>query len=966
MIGQKLREFEILAELGSGGYGAVYLAHDNSVNRDVAIKIILPEHAANENFKQRFEAEAHLVARLEHPHIVPLYSYWQDERGAVLVMRFIRGGSLRSIMRQQGALPLTRTIRILEQIADALDAAHTQGVVHRDLKPENILIDERGNAYLTDFGIAKQIESSSNITETDAIVGTWAYLSPEQVRAENVTPRSDIYAFGILLYEMLAGEHPFKDTPLTLLVMKHLQEALPSLSKIRADLPVVLDNIIATATAKTPEERYPDTLALVTDLKTSMNLNGASANFLPAKAQTRRKTGSTAEQRNRFAMLQNVRSFWIEGVLENSLHDTVLINLGKNFDSRAVENTWNTVLRTPAGNSPSAEGLSLGDIFDRMNGKMLILGDPGGGKTTTLLELTRALLERAGADEEHPIPVVFNLSSWGETRQPLDEWLIGELVNRYQVPQQVAHTWVNHDALLLLLDGLDEVKESSRNACVDAINTYRTRHGFVDIVVCSRTRDYEALTTQLRLNGALVIQPLTDDQIQLYLNTFGTEAEVLRDMIVHDVQLRELARSPLLLSIMVLTYRSISAQLIPTFKDMDVQRQELFTAYIQRMFEHRQSNLLFTQDETMHYLSWLAQQMQKHGQTVFHIEGLQPTWLPTAGQTAIFPWLVRLVSALFLGAVWGLTTPIQMTIFGLSPAFVPLLIMAGMLYGGGLTLPWVFSGSFFKSLFIYIAIGLLIATSYAMGVLAAQGWQIALLTFITFGYSFTITPLAHARWMHRLGTHYARIVPVEKLRFSIASIDWRYVLAFGMVYTLAVPVLSFIFFRHDVVLTGVRVLIAAIIGIIAPILVNGSLDGFVGDELEMRLQPNAGMYATLHNMLRFVLQVVVALSLLSMAFIALGLNVSVAIGFWAAYALMFGSDTVLSHGGTPLIQHFVLRLWLWRQDSTPIHYARFLDYATSLVLLRKVGGGYIFVHRYLMEYFAHQGTDELGNIRTTV
>jgi hypothetical protein len=428
----------------------------------------------------------------------------------------------------------------------------------------------------------------------------------------------------------------------------------------------------------------------------------------------------------------------------------------------------------------------------------------------------------------------------------------------------------------------------------------------------------------------------------------------LRDTIAHDEQLRELAQSPLLLSIMVLTYRGDSTQIIPTFHDMEGQRLQLFTAYVQRMFERRQSSMPFTQAETKHYLSWLAQRMQQHGQSVFHIEGLQPTWLPKAGQTASFPWQVRLVSALILGAVWGLTTPIQIANFHLSPVFIPLLIMGGMLYGAGLTLPWVFSGSFFKSLLIYIAVGLLIATSYAAGVLGPQGWQIALITLITFGYSFTITSLAHARWMRRMGTRYGRIVPIEKLRFSLASISWPHVVAFGMVYTLAVPVLSFVFFRDVVILTGIRVLLAAIIGIIAPILVNGSLDGFVGDELEMRLQPNSGMFATFHNMLRFVLQVIVSLSLFSMAFLALGLSVPVAIGFWVAYSLMFSSDTVLSHGGTPLIQHLILRFWLWRHGSAPIQYARFLDYAASLILLRKVGGGYIFIHRYLLEYFARQ------------
>ena len=256
MIGQTIREFEIHSELGAGGYGAVYRARDTSVDRDVAIKVILPQYAENPDFKARFESEARLVAQLENIHIVPLYSYWQDEQGAFLVMRYIRGGSLRGIMAKQEALSLSQSIRILSDIADALDVAHENDVVHRDLKPENILIDERGNAYLTDFGIAKRTSGTENITEADAIVGTWAYLSPEQIQNRVVSPHTDIYAFGILLYELLAGKHPFQGEPATMMVMKHLQERLPDLSDARPDLPHQIDDIIEKATEKDPSDRY--------------------------------------------------------------------------------------------------------------------------------------------------------------------------------------------------------------------------------------------------------------------------------------------------------------------------------------------------------------------------------------------------------------------------------------------------------------------------------------------------------------------------------------------------------------------------------------------------------------------------------------------------------------------------------------------------------------------------------------
>jgi predicted NACHT family NTPase len=234
-------------------------------------------------------------------------------------------------------------------------------------------------------------------------------------------------------------------------------------------------------------------------------------------------------------MLENVRKFWVEGVLENSLHDAAMIDLGMKPESGAVDNPWDTLIRTPSGEERMVDE-SIMQVFDRMNGKLLILGDPGSGKTTTLLTLARDLLVRAEADEAHPLPVVFNLSSWSENQPPLTEWLVEELNSKYQVPRKVAQKWMDDDELLLLLDGLDEVAETVRDACVEAINQYRSEHGFVDVVVCSRIVDYEALAGQLKLNGAIVIQPLDEDQIVTYLDALGADVAVVRELIARDVQ----------------------------------------------------------------------------------------------------------------------------------------------------------------------------------------------------------------------------------------------------------------------------------------------------------------------------------------------------------------------------------------------------------------------------------------------
>ena len=201
LSGTAVRGYELAERIGAGGFGVVYRARQPSVKREVAIKVILPEFADHPDFIERFETEAQLVARLEHPYIIPLHDYWRDETGAYLVMRWLKGGSLRDCV-EDGPVELAQLSQLVEQIGGALAFSHEHGVIHRDLKPENILLDEDKNAYLTDFGIAKDL-SGPSVTETGKIMGSVDYLSPEQAKGEEITQQTDIYALGVLLYELL-------------------------------------------------------------------------------------------------------------------------------------------------------------------------------------------------------------------------------------------------------------------------------------------------------------------------------------------------------------------------------------------------------------------------------------------------------------------------------------------------------------------------------------------------------------------------------------------------------------------------------------------------------------------------------------------------------------------------------------------------------------------------------------------
>lgn len=274
LSGQNIKGYDLLERIGSGSFGTVYRAYQSTLGRQVAVKIILPGFANRPGFIRRFEAEAQIVTRLEHLHVVPLYDYWRDPDGAYLVMRWLRGGSLKEALRA-GPFTLAQTTLLLDQVAAALATAHAQNVVHRDLKPSNILLDEDGNAYLTDFGIALDLlRHGGDGPGERGIAGSPAYLAPEQARREPVTSQTDIYSLGITLYEMLTGSHPFPGETGVERLFKHLDEPLPNLDTPEASVGDALNEVLQRATAKNPAHRYPDVLALAAAFREAARLSG--------------------------------------------------------------------------------------------------------------------------------------------------------------------------------------------------------------------------------------------------------------------------------------------------------------------------------------------------------------------------------------------------------------------------------------------------------------------------------------------------------------------------------------------------------------------------------------------------------------------------------------------------------------------------------------------------------------------
>jgi serine/threonine protein kinase/tetratricopeptide (TPR) repeat protein len=290
MIGTRLGSYELLEEVGRGGMAAVYRAYQPSVDRFVAIKVIEKNLADDPLGVDRFQREARLIARLEHVHILPVYDFDGGNQPPYIVMRYLEGGTLRDILKR-GQLPLSDIAYLFKQIASALDYSHRQGIIHRDIKPSNVMIDREGNAFVSDFGIARMMtrpENGSN-TETGVAVGTPDYMAPEQVMGNaNIDHRADVYALGVMLYQMLTGQLPFASESAFGLMMKHLSEAIPSAAERNPALSVEVDAIIQRAMAKDVDARYASVAALAAEVSALAGGTNSNAQIRWAAGETSR------------------------------------------------------------------------------------------------------------------------------------------------------------------------------------------------------------------------------------------------------------------------------------------------------------------------------------------------------------------------------------------------------------------------------------------------------------------------------------------------------------------------------------------------------------------------------------------------------------------------------------------------------------------------------------------------------
>src|SRR5574344_663969 len=269
--GQKINDrYEIIRSIGEGGMANVYLAYDTILNRNVAVKVLRGDLAEEEKFVRRFQREAISASSLTHPNIVEMYDVGEDDGKYFIVMEYVDGKTLKSLIKKRGKLTLSEVLDIMLQLTSGVACAHDSYIIHRDIKPQNVMILDDGIVKITDFGIAMAL-NSNELTQTNSVMGSVHYLPPEQANGKGSTIKSDIYSLGIMMYEMLIGKVPFKGDNAVEIAMKQINEPMPSVCKQNPDIPQSIENIIIKATAKNPKNRYDSVNEMHEDLKNALN-----------------------------------------------------------------------------------------------------------------------------------------------------------------------------------------------------------------------------------------------------------------------------------------------------------------------------------------------------------------------------------------------------------------------------------------------------------------------------------------------------------------------------------------------------------------------------------------------------------------------------------------------------------------------------------------------------------------------
>jgi DNA polymerase III delta prime subunit len=720
----------------------------------------------------------------------------------------------------------------------------------------------------------------------------------------------------------------------------------------------------------------------------------AKVSLDPAPRPTPRMAqAATVQSRDLTVLRDRVKRFWIEGLLTRTLQGAEPVEVLKETRPEAVERPWEGVLEVPHKESEVLPpGTSIFTVFKDLEGSLLILGLPGAGKTITLLSLCRELVREAEQEPTSPVPVVFLLSSWKGQR--LGVWLEEELGSKYQVPREVGRAWLAENRLTLLLDGLDEVPEASQAPCVVAINSYLAEVGAGGVVVSCRAEEYSGISTLLRLNGALALQPLSGAQIQAWIEAAGPRLAGLSEAVKQDPVLAELARSPMMLQVMQRAYSDVPVAELEAIGGAQSRLHHLFERFIERAYpvskgEEAERLALLGR------LSWLARGLGRTQKTLFLIEELQPEWLERPAQRGAW----ALLYAVVLGVIMAVPAALNWGGFG----WVSVDTRAGLRGFSGATalcdlsveplmgVPWtdlcvipltwhlgmvplwllILMGIEARAVKVAPALSRSFAAKAALPMvvwgLLLGAWALVApttpppLTLALAGVSgvllSAIVLILAARGRALWGAQ-----PVERLSFTArAALSG----ALGGLIVSIAPTVTYWSLLDESKTVRIRgyspetlhgdeyfAIAFAAVGMV----VGGIMWGHKALVREERVRSNAGMRATLITALgvsgRAAVSVSLTLTLLAALMQSLPHGLVRTAGLIVSGSIMATVGVGLAFGGAAVIAHLLLRLMLRWTGQLPLRVTELLGAATDRGLLLRAGGAWLFPHRSVQEYFA--------------
>lgn len=718
-----------------------------------------------------------------------------------------------------------------------------------------------------------------------------------------------------------------------------------------------------------------------------------------ATRRTKRESGNAVSMQQLEKLLNFVEEYWIQGVLHKQSSEASFLHLSKVSRPDVINDPFEAVVEYSDDDQEAiGEGKLISDVFEDVRKRMLILGQPGSGKTTTLLQLTSELVDEANRDPSLPVPVVLPLSKWSGDGQSLRDWIQEQLIELYGASRKVTGQWLDNFELILLLDGLDEVSQDLRPGCVDAIHEFLDENGAPGIVVTCRLQEYSELPVQLRFGGAIHLQPLSREQILEYVDSRGQKLASLHTAIDAHEPLQQLAQSPLLLEIMCQVYEGSDEAVEKELDSLADFQSNLFGRFVDRMFKRRgRATPEYTRDETEGWLSWLANTNQDENSSMFFIELLQPSSLVKKSYQVVYCLALSLIMALLMGTTvgffwWGTSqisadtkTAIHLGLWWW--AFGILFVWFNIACVADLFLPnfagkgdWSVRKNIFqgvvKFLFYLVAWSLLMVLP-----IAANGFDSVkpLLTPLALTGVLGSMLLAAAGWSHRTMLD---IAPVEALTWAY----WR--VGLGALSGVAGGFLIWVVFRltwpeepqirfaitgnsdafypssraRELPSQGYMYFLVCLL--ILGSIVGSIVGGLARISLKAKTQANQGMINSRRNALKVG-------SLAGLVILITSFSLSIMQDFEGTdrtnakcfiFSLGIGLSTFvcigLILGGFDYLKHAVLKSILAVTKQIPWRLNLFLEYVCELSFMKRVGGGYLFLHRLLQEHFATEKDDE--------